>query len=32
MKNKECAHRDANFQEDLDSQKASKARIASLLE
>jgi hypothetical protein len=32
MKNKECAHYDAYFQEDLDSLKASMTRIASLLE
>ena len=29
---KECAHRDANFQEELESLKASVARLTSLLE
>ena len=29
---KECAHRDANFQEELESLKASVARLISLLE
>lgn len=29
---KECTHRDANFQEELESLKASVARLTSLLE
>lgn len=32
MKNEERAHRDAHFQEDLDSLKTSMARIVSLFE
>jgi hypothetical protein len=32
MKNKERAHRDANFQEELESLKTSMARLTRLLE
>jgi len=32
MEDKECAHRDAHFQEELESLKASVARLTSLLE
>jgi hypothetical protein len=32
MEDKECAHRDAHFQEELESLKTSVARLTSLLE